>query len=121
MPVFNVLSESVRGSLAFGHVGDPNPTPLHIVAALPEFVLIEFPSVDWINPGHMMSVVMEISYDGGSTWIGFGGFTGAVSGPAIRGNSWPSMRVSWDGRAIDLRGTVTVDAPFSWGIRVTTA
>lgn len=119
MATFQVLPEAVRGSLAFGHAGDPNPTPVHVPAGSPRFVTIAFPSVDWVNPGHTMSVALEISFDGGTTWVGFGGFGGAESGPVLRGDPWPSMRVSWDGRVADVRGSVVVDAPFSWGVTLT--
>lgn len=119
-----VLSEAVRDSLAFGHVGDAAPNPVSINASAPRAFLISFPSVDWVNAALVgtlhMDVVLERSIDGGTTWVGYGGFGGGVNNPGKGGViATPSISVTWDGLAMLLRGAITVAAPFSWGVTVT--
>lgn len=120
-----VLAEAVRGSLAFGHVGDAAPTPFSMAAGPARTFLISFPSADWVNPAKVstltMDVVLERSLDSGVTWVGFGGFGGGRNDPGKSGNAnTPSISVPWDGLAMLLRGSVTVGpATFSWGVSVT--
>lgn len=120
-----ILTEAVRGSLAFGHVGDASPTPLSVNAGPARGYLISFPSVDWVDPLKIgtltMDVALERSVDSGTNWVGFGGFGGGVNVPGKGGTVHPaSISVSWDGQAMLLRGAITVGpVPFSWGVTVT--
>lgn len=120
-----VLAQAVRGSLAFGHVGDSNPTPFSVSAGTARSYLIELTSSDWVDVTKVgtltMDVSLERSLDGGTTWTGSGGFGGATNTPGKGGTvPQPSLSVSWDGLAMLLRGTVTVGpSPFSWGVTVT--
>lgn len=118
-----VLTEAVRGSVAFGHAGDTIPTPFTLNAGSPRNFVISFPSSDWTNislQGTLtMSASLERSLDGGSTWQPFGGFSGATN-IVGKGGVIPTqqMGVSWDGRACLVRGGVTVGSSFSYGINV---
>lgn len=122
MTTVTVLPEAVRGSVNFGHVGDALPTPFHMAASIPQNFVFTFISSVWVNAGHTLGATLEASFDGGITWSGFGGFPPGPSGILGKGGvvNPPAMTVSWDGRAMDLRGSITVGpAPFSWGLTIT--
>lgn len=116
-----VLPQAVRGSLAFGHTGDVQPTPFTVASGAPRVFHVTFPSSDWVNVGHTMSVTLERSLDSGSTWTPWGGFGGATSGGLNKDLTpqVPGFEQAWDGQAMQLRGAVVVNGSFSWGLSAT--
>jgi hypothetical protein len=123
-----VLPEQVRGTLAFGHVGDASPTPLHVSAGTPanngNYNFTIESSVWPTTPGLTMRVVIEKSTDGGATW-GFmmGNDPADPTDHAISAQldkfgvpALDRFGTVWSGEAMDLRGTFTPGSPFSWGV-----
>jgi hypothetical protein len=130
-----VIPEAVHGSIAFGHPGDPavsgcsfcGPTPVHINAGTPanqgnvDFTIIS--SVWPTTAGLTMRVIIEKSKDGGATWSFLTGSDPLdpndhfISDTTTKdGTGLIKFGTVWDGSAMDIRGSFTVNQSFSWGI-----
>jgi hypothetical protein len=107
-----LLAEAVRDSQTFG--------PFPIGAQPAQNLVLTFPSSAWVDPGLTMAVLVEKSVDGGATWTQLGGFDGESGSLSKDGTvAAPAIGMSWDGQPCQVRITVTVGAPFSWGATLT--
>jgi hypothetical protein len=94
----------------------------HLDAAAPRAFDFEVLCADWATiVGHSLTITIERSLDGGTTWVPFGSpgpmLTQSVGKDGLPGLRW---RVGWDGLEMDVRGAAIVQpAPFAWGLSVT--
>lgn len=120
-----VLAAAVRSGYAFGHAGDPNPTPFSMAAGSPRGFSVSFPSVPWSTLANEDTLTMayhvERSIDDGATWQMYF-FNEGARNLMGKGGVIPatSTLVSWDGKAMLIRGDcVAGPAPFSFAIDIT--
>lgn len=117
MAAVTLLAQALRGTFVSPNLTIPSGSPAHIQAVVTGAA---FPA----DPTLTLSILGERSFDGGATWenwFGGGGFQGGQAGlPVGKGGAIsdgiPRQSVQFDGNACLARVTITVSAPFVWGL-----